>query len=193
MEGEATSTTRKERTARAEKADTTRTVLAIVALAAGFALLPRLSHGCEESLAKNEIAPDFAARLVANAESDAQKTISMQGLAGKPVLLDFWATWCGPCQAELPVVNAIAERFKDRGLVVVGVNTSDEPGLAEVYARKKRLGFPIVFDDANAVARKYHVESLPTLVLVSKEGKVVAVRRGITSDADLDRLVRSVL
>ena len=93
----------------------------------------------------------------------------------------------------MPVVNSIAQRLKERGLVGVGVNTSDEPGLAEVYARRKKLAFPIAYDDANTVARKYHVENLPTLVLVSKEGKIVAVRHGITSDADLDRLVRGVL
>ena len=170
-----------------------RVFLVVLALAACFALFPRLTRGCEQSLASNEVAPDFAAKIVANPETAEQKTLSLQGLAGKPVLLDFWATWCGPCQAELPVVNAIAQRFKERGLVVVGVNTSDEPGLAEVYSRRKKLTFPIVYDEANAVARKYHVENLPTLVLVSKEGKIVAVRHGITSDADLDRLVRNAL
>ncbi len=170
-----------------------RMVLVVLALAAGFALIPRLTHGCEQSLATSEVAPDFAARIVANAETPEQTQLSLASLKGKPVLLDFWATWCGPCQAELPVVNGIAHRFKDRGLVVVGVNTSDEPGLAEVYARKKRLEFPIVYDEGNGVARKYRVDNLPTLVVVSKDGKITAVRHGITSDADLDQLVRQVL
>jgi thiol-disulfide isomerase/thioredoxin len=170
-----------------------RTWLVVIALAAGFALVPRLTRGCEGSLASNEAAPDFSAKIVANGENPTETTLSLASLQGKPVLLDFWATWCGPCQAELPVVNGIAQRFKDRGLVVVGVNTSDEPGMAEAYARKKRLSFPIVYDTANEVAKKYRVDNLPTLVIVSKEGKIVAVRHGITSDSDLDGLVRSVL
>jgi thiol-disulfide isomerase/thioredoxin len=118
-----------------------------------------------------------------------QQTIDAEGI----VFVDFWATWCGPCQAELPIVNGIAQRFKDRGLVVVGVNTSDEPGLGEVLARKKGLTFPIVYDEGNDVARSFRVGNLPTLVVVSKEGTIVAVRQGITSDADLERLVRQVL
>ncbi len=179
--------------AKRDQAGEGRTWLVVLALAAGFALVPRLTRGCEGSLASNEVAPDFSARVVANAEPPEQKTLSLASLQGKPVLLDFWATWCGPCQAELPVVNGIAQRFKERGLVVVGVNTSDEPGMAEAYARKKRLSFPIVYDAANEVAKKYRVDNLPTLVLVSKEGKIVAVRHGITSDADLDGLVRSAL
>ena len=107
-----------------------------------------------------------------------------------PVIVDFWATWCGPCQAQSPIVNGIAERYKGRGVAVVGVNTSDEDGLAERFVHKKGLGFPMVYDEGNAIARQYGVTSLPTLIVVSKAGKVVAVRRGVTSDSALDEIVR---
>jgi thiol-disulfide isomerase/thioredoxin len=126
---------------------------------------------------------------VANGE---KPQLSLSELKGKPVLLDFWATWCGPCQAEAPVVNKIAQRFKDRGLVVVGVNTSDQPGLAAPWVKGHGISFPIVFDDAG-IGEKYGVDSLPTLVLVSKEGKVLAVRTGVTTDSELERLVTSAL
>ena len=109
------------------------------------------------------------------------------------VLVDFWASWCGPCQAEAPIVNAVAQRFKDKGLVVVGVNTSDAEGIAAVFAAKKGLLFPIVYDEGNGIANKYRVDSLPTLIVISKEGKIVAIRHGVTSDSDLERLVRQVL
>lgn len=175
-----------------------RAALAVVALAAGFALVPRLSKGCDGA-ALDEEAPNFTARVVANADSlgaeggVAPKALELSSLRGRPVVLDFWATWCGPCQAEAPIVNAIAQRYKDKGLAVVGVNTSDEDGLAERFVRKKGLGFPIVYDENNTIAKQYGVSSLPTLVVVSKTGKIVAVRHGVTSDSALDEIVRKHL
>jgi len=172
-----------------------RAALLVVALAAGFALVPRLTKGCDGA-SLDEDAPNFTARVVANGEnlgSDAgegPKTLELSSLRGRPVVLDFWATWCGPCQAEAPIVNAIAERYKDRGLAVVGVNTSDEDGLAARFVRKKGLGFPIVYDENNTIAKQYNVSNLPTLVVVSKSGKIVAVRHGVTSDSALDEIVR---
>jgi thiol-disulfide isomerase/thioredoxin len=191
--------------AAAEKRDHLRAALVVLALAAGFALIPRATRGCEGTMSTDEIAPDFTARVVANsdslgvldggtgAEPRSAKTVELKSLRGRPVLLDFWATWCGPCQAEAPIVNTIAQRYKDRGLAVIGVNTSDEDGLAASFARKKGLGFPIVYDEGNGIARQYHVGSLPTLILVSKSGKIVAIRHGVTSDAALDDIVRRYL
>jgi len=175
-----------------------RATLAVVALAAGFALVPRMTKGCEGT-SLDEDAPNFSARIVANGEAlggDAgigANTVELSSLRGRPVVLDFWATWCGPCQAEAPIVNAIAQRYKDKGLAVIGVNTSDEDGLAGRFVRKKGLSFPIVYDEGNAIARQYGVSSLPTLIVVSKTGKVVAIRRGVTSDSALDEIVRRYL
>jgi thiol-disulfide isomerase/thioredoxin len=180
----------------------TRAALAVLALATGFALIPRLTHGCEGA-SLEEDAPPFEGRLVANADAlvlgttDAGKPapgrVDLASLRGHPVVLDFWATWCGPCQAESPIVNTIARRYEDRGLAVVGVNTSDEDGLAAAYVLKKGLRFPMVYDEGNAIAKKYGVTSLPTLVVISKQGKIVAVRNGVTSDGALDEIIRRYL
>jgi thiol-disulfide isomerase/thioredoxin len=179
-------------TAASERAHTLRMTLVIVGLAAGFAFVPRATQSCGKASGTEE-APDFTASVVANPLDPTQSTITMSALRGHPVVLDFWATWCGPCQAEAPIVNGLAQRFKDTGLVVIGVNTSDAEGLAARYAVKKGLSFPIVYDEGNAIANKYRVDNLPTLIVISKEGKMVAIRHGVTSDADLERLVRQVL
>jgi len=169
-----------------------RAAILVGVLAAAFALIPRATKGCEGA-SVDEDAPDFKARVVANPTEANQTSIELSSLRGHPVVLDFWATWCGPCQAEAPIVNTIAERYKDRGLAVIGVNTSDEDGLAERFVRKKGLGFPIVFDERNSIAKQYNVSNLPTLVVISKTGKIVAVRHGVTSDAALDDIVRKYL
>jgi cytochrome c biogenesis protein CcmG, thiol:disulfide interchange protein DsbE len=178
--------------ASADRAHSARMMLVIIGLAAGFALIPRATQSCGKASGTEE-APDFTATVVANAPDPAETSLTMSKLRGHPVILDFWATWCGPCQAQSPIVNGIAQRFKDKGLVVVGVNTSDAEGLAERFAAKKGLLFPMVYDAGNAIANKYRVDNLPTLIVVSKEGKIVAVRHGVTGDSDLERLVRQVL
>jgi thiol-disulfide isomerase/thioredoxin len=130
--------------------------------------------------------------LVANAPSDGND-MSLSTLRGHAVLLDFWATWCGPCRAEAPVVNRIAQRYHDQGLAVIGVNTSDQSGTAAQYAKGHGLTYPIAQDPGDRAANAFGVESLPTLVVISKAGKITAFRSGTTSEAELDALVKREL
>lgn len=183
--------------AAAETAHHIRMATVVLALAAGFAFVPRLTAGCGEAKATEE-APDFKATVVANGESLANpdaKSLTLAELKGHPVLIDFWATWCQPCQMELPIVNSVAKSFKDSGVVVLGMNTQDPNGyvLAPTFAKKKSLVFPILLDDDNKASQHYKVDGLPTLVVINKEGKIAAVRSGVTGQGELERLVRQVL
>jgi cytochrome c biogenesis protein CcmG, thiol:disulfide interchange protein DsbE len=168
--------------------------IVVLALAAGFAFVPRLTAGCGK-VSGGQMAPDFTADVIANSPAQGQASLGLAEMKGHPIVLDFWATWCGPCQIEAPILNGVAERFKDKGLLVVGVNTSDPSGrkLAPLFVAKKGISFPIVYDEGDAIAHQYQVENMPTLIVISKEGKIVATRQGLTSDADLERLVRQVL
>lgn len=163
----------------------------VAALVGGFALLPRVFRSREYALVGQE-APAFELPAVLNAV-DGRPQLTLASLRGKAVVLDFWATWCGPCRAEAPILDRLSQRYRDRGLVVVGVNTNEEQGFAEAYAQKVGLTYPIVYDTRSSAASAYGVSSFPTLVVVNREGKVSAVRIGATDDAELDRLVRQVL
>jgi thiol-disulfide isomerase/thioredoxin len=165
--------------------------VAVAMLLFAYAAIPRLFTGpFGKSVGKD--APAFALPVVWN-ELEGKPKLDLADLRGQAIVLDFWATWCGPCQAEAPLVDKVAQRYRDRGLVVVGVNTSDAAGNARAWARSRGLSFPIVHDSDNAVAEAYGVHNLPTLVVISRTGKIVAVRQGITSDSELERLVKSVL
>jgi thiol-disulfide isomerase/thioredoxin len=169
----------------------------VLVLLGGFALLPRVFH--------REIhdAPDFSLNVVANgsglatgaSQTDAAPTtFKLSELHGNAVLLDFWATWCQPCRAEAPIVDRVWRRWRDKGVVVVGVN-EDKPdeGDPVAFAQSAGLTYPIVRDPSGAAMRSFEADSLPTLVVVSRTGKVTAVRTGITSDSELERLVRQAL
>ena len=152
-------------------------------------LLPRAGLGKHPLVGKP--APDFSLDVVHHGEPGSR--LSLSALHGKPVLVDFWATWCGPCQLEAPILSRVADRYKDRGLVVVGVNTNDRAGLAATFAVKKQLTYPIVFDPHGQASEAYHVESLPTLVLVGKDGTVRAVRSGLVDEGSLDAMIAAEL
>lgn len=164
------------------------TVIALLALGLlfGSSFLSRFFPSATDKLLGHP-APDFSLAVVQN--GDAGSRMRLSDLRGHAVILDFWASWCGPCQMTAPVLDRMARRDQDKGLVVVGINTSDEPGNGAAFARKKGLSYPIVFDEANQVASEYGVESLPTLVVINKQGDVVAVRSGAEDSAELDRLV----
>ena len=169
----------------------------VLVLLGGFALLPRVFH--------HEIhdAPDFALDVVANGgglttatptPSTPPTSLKLSELRGNAVLLDFWATWCQPCRAEAPIVDRVWRRWRDKGVVVVGVN-EDKPdeGDPAAFAQSAGLTYPIVRDPTGVAMRSFEADSLPTLVVVSRTGKVTAVRAGITSDSELERLVRQAL
>lgn len=178
-------------TAPTERAHAVKMAMIVLTLAAGFALVPRAVRSCDAG--NDQAAADFTANVIANKEIAGGDKLTLSALRGKPVVLDFWATWCGPCQMTAPIVNSVAQRYREKGLVVVGVNVDDDTFPVERFVKRKNLTFPIVWDDGKAISRDYGASTLPTLVVVSKEGKIVAVRHGVTSESDLDALVRRVL
>ena len=165
----------------------------VLMLLAGFALLPRVLRSVAGAGVGGD-APEFRLPLVANAPAEGDGNLSLGALRGRPVLLDFWATWCEPCRIEAPIVDRVARRWKDRDLAVVGVNTDTaDQGDPRAFALSHGLSYPIVRDEQGSASHAYGVEELPTLVIISRSGKIIAVRTGIADDAELERLVRQAL
>ncbi len=156
----------------------------------GLTLLPRLSFSRDET--KGHPAPVFTLPVIHN--GDAGSRLSLADLKGTPVVLDFWATWCGPCAMQTPILDRLARRHRDKGLTVVGVNVSDDdPAQAARYASQKKLSYPMVVDEAGVVQREYGVNKLPGLVIIDKEGRIVHRTSGFVDEASLDRLLKDVL
>ncbi len=163
------------------------------AVLAAFIGLPRMCS--TPSRLEGKPAPVFSLQLTANPHplDPTSSQLALDQLRGHAVILDFWATWCGPCKTEAPILDGVARKYKDKGVVVIGVNTDDPPGAGSTWARSHALSYPIVYDGDNRVARMYDVRNLPTLVVVSKSGNVVAVRVGVTDESELEKLLEKAM
>jgi thiol-disulfide isomerase/thioredoxin len=104
--------------------------------------------------------------------------LSLEGLKGKVVLLDFWGKWCGPCVAKLPLSEQLYEKHKSQGLVVIGVHSASDHEALDEFLKKKAVTFPVVIDSGKTATR-YFIEFWPTYFLIDRSGKPVS---GFTSD-----------
>jgi peroxiredoxin len=114
-------------------------------------------------------APDFT---LTNLEGK-DVTLS-QLLAGGPVILDFWATWCKPCIQGFPGLQALADKYKDRGLTVVAVSVDSPKSRSRVvsFISSKKYSFEVLYDSQGRVAKKYHATSIPRTVLIGPDGTI---------------------
>ena len=104
---------------------------------------------------------------------------------GKVVLLDFWATWCGPCRREMPIIDALHARYAKKGLVVYGVNCSESQSKAKAFVQKYGYNFPQLLDKDGSVQTAYQITAIPTVFIVDKEGTIRAHLVGGRSEAEL--------
>lgn len=157
----------------------------------GLVALPRL--GKEPLIGSH--ARDFAlARLEAGGPGGASgEPVRLSDLAGKAVILDFWASWCLPCREQAPIVDRVARSFKERGLVALGIVTDDSPESARRFLASEPVGYPSLLDEQRAVASAFEVRGLPTLVVLDRAGRVVAVRRGLVREKELVGLAEAAL
>jgi len=117
-------------------------------------------------------APDFT---LASLNSG---NLRLAELQGQVVLLNFWASWCGPCRKEMPILNDLHNRYKDIGFTVLGVNVEQDSSLAQNYLRDTPVDFPILFDTENQVSKSYHVVAMPTTVMINRDGKIRFIHQG---------------
>jgi peroxiredoxin len=117
-------------------------------------------------------APEF------NLPARAGQSVSLSGLKGQVVLINFWASWCGPCRKEMPVLDQLYQRYKPLGFTLLGVNVEEDSTAAENWLKDTPVSFPILFDRRNAVSKLYDVTAMPSTVLVDRQGHVRYVHYG---------------
>ncbi len=113
-------------------------------------------------------APDF--RLATPGGDE----ITLSDLLGYPVIINFWASWCPPCRAEMPAFQQVYEEYQDRGLIIAAVNATNQDSRSDAvdFAATNHLTFPILLDISGSASRSYNLHSLPTTVFVDREGVI---------------------
>jgi peroxiredoxin len=105
--------------------------------------------------------------------------ISLEDFKGRPVFLNFWATWCPPCTAEMPAIEKLHRSFKDRGLVVVAINYLEDRDRILKYIRKMGYTFTVLMDSDGYVKRNYRLNGIPATFLISRDGKMAGRAMGM--------------
>jgi peroxiredoxin len=124
------------------------------------------------AIAPASAAPDFTLHTMKG------PNLRLQEQRGRVVMVNFWATWCGPCRQEMPQLNRLYEKYRASGFVLLGVNVDDDASKAADVAAKLGVTFPVLLDTDKAVSRLYDLSTMPSTVIIDRDGKVRYVHRG---------------
>jgi peroxiredoxin len=159
---------------------------------ARFALFAAFALGATAAMpaiAPSSIAPDFTLRTMGG------PNLRLQEQRGRVVMVNFWATWCGPCRQEMPELNKLYEKYKSSGFVLLGVNVDDDTRNAVALAEKLGVKFPVLLDTDKAVSKSYDLSTMPSTVIIDRDGKVRYVHRGYLAGYEdtYDKQIRELL
>lgn len=144
---------------------------------------------CGGAASPTPAAPDFTLRT-----SDG-RNLRLQELRGQVVMVNFWASWCAPCRVEMPHLNRLADKYRSSGFTLLGVNVDEDPRNAIGAATKMGLRFPVLLDGDKKVVKMYEVATMPSTVLIDRDGRVRYVHRGYREgyEETYDKQVRELL
>jgi len=160
--------------------------LKIWLLAGCIALLAPLSASAVE---EGKPAPDFTLKSLAG------NNLKLSEMTGNVVLINFWASWCGPCREEMPLLNALHNKYEPLGFSVLGINVEENVDAARGFMKDFPVDFPVLLDNANQVSKQYKVIAMPTTVVVDRDGNVRFLHQGYKSgdEAKYQKMVKTLV
>jgi len=120
----------------------------------------------------------------------------VDSIKGKLVLIDFWASWCGPCRKELPKLEDLHQKYKDLGVTIIGINVDVDPELSKILLKDHPVTFMVLYDPENNVSADYDIQAMPSTFLVDKNGLLRFRHNGYLAgyehkyDAQIKQLLR---
>ena len=132
-------------------------------------------------------APDFT---LTNTQG---KSITLSDLKNQPVLINFWATWCGPCRTEMPAIEAAYQKYKSDGLAVLAVDADESKQEVVNFGNSLNLTFDLLLDPGNSVNDLYRIRAYPSSFFIGRDGLVVALQIGVMTEAQLAENLAKIL
>lgn len=161
-------------------------LLAVVAVASVLLVYSRVQAA--DSAAPSRLAPAWELQDLSG------RTIHSSDFKGKVVILNFWATWCPPCRAEIPSFVELQKKYGDKGLAVVGISV-DQGGMGTVksFAEKNGINYPVVLADDKITGAFGGIEAIPTTFVIDRAGHIVKQHRGLTGKSEFEEEIKPLL
>lgn len=155
----------------------------------GLAIVLLLAAASASAADKSTPAPDFTLK------SSTGANVKLSELRGQVVMINFWASWCGPCRQEMPLLDKLYHRYKGLGFTLLGVNVEPNSSDAQKLLKDIPVSFPILFDTSNKVTKLYGVAAMPSTAVVDRDGKVRFLHQGYVpgDEAEYEKQVRALL
>lgn len=164
---------------------TTYTITALIAAC----LLAFSTASFAKTVALSGPAPDFAL------PAGKKKPLKLSDFKGDVVMINFWASWCGPCREEMPLIEDLHQKYKKLGFTVYGVNVDTNPQDAQPLLKSSKVTFPVGYDMKNKVSELYKIDSMPSTVMVDRKGNMRFLHRGYKPgyEDDYEKQIRQLI
>ncbi len=121
------------------------------------------------------------------------RRVRLSDLRGKPVVVNFWASWCGPCRVEMPELVRVYEAHRSEGLVILAVNLQESAGEVQAFVEEFDMRFPVILDPDGRVADRYQIRSLPSSIFIDRDGMIAARWIGLLTPSMLQKHLERIL
>lgn len=162
-------------------------ILALMTLAIVFTIYSNLTKEKNEILQVGDKAPDF---VLVDMKGEKHQ---LSDYKGQGVFLNFWGTWCKPCEREFPLMDKHYQEYKEKGLEILAVNIGESNFAVQKYVDRKSLRFPVLIDNNKSVMETYNINPLPTTLLINPEGFIEKVITGEMSEETIKAYMEQII
>jgi peroxiredoxin len=131
-----------------------------------------IAWGSSTAANQPSMAPDFTLK------SREGVNIKLSELRGQVVMVNFWASWCGPCRQEMPLLQQLYERYESLGFSLLGVNVDEDRAAADKILKELPVSFPILYDERSEVSQTYQVKAMPSTFMIDRDGQIRYLHKG---------------
>ena len=157
-----------------------------------------------QSEAEQKITQSSTGNLGTNTKSDLEKAIdftlqdlngnkvSLSDFRGKNVYLNFFTTWCPPCRTEMPDIEKVYQKYKDKDLVILAVDIGEDKDSVKSFIEENNFSFKVLLDSEQSIAEKYKITAIPVSVFIDKEGNVIAKKVGAMTESEMESYINQL-